>query len=77
MLEMFPRKMKKKMPVKFPKGGTGLECKEWKNICVFLAIDEIIFKIIMEGIKKYLESSIKREQSGFCFGSSCTDNTAS
>jgi hypothetical protein len=62
--------------VKLPKKGDLHECSNYRGIMLLLVPGKVLSKIILERIKKIVDTKLRDEQAGFRQNRSCTDQIA-
>jgi hypothetical protein len=58
--------------VKLPKKGDLHECSNYKGIMLLLVPSKVLSRIILERIKKIVDTKLRDEQAGFRQNRSCT-----
>ena len=74
--ENIPKEWRKGYIVKVPKKGDLSHCKNWRGIQLLSLPSKIYTRIILERIKKAVDTKLRNEQAGFRPGRSCVDQIA-
>lgn len=72
--ETLPQDWKEGTVVKVPKKGDLQQCKNWRGISLLSVPSKIFYRIILNRIERTLDTGLRKEQSGFRAGHSCTDH---
>ncbi len=61
------------MIVTVPKKGDMKDCNNWRGITLLSITGNIFTKILVNRIKDEIDQKLRKEQTGFRAGRSCTD----
>ena len=74
--EEVPKDWKEGYMVKLPKKGNLTLCDNWRGIMLLSVPSKVLSRIILNRLKKAIDSKLRPEQAGFRQDKSCTDHIA-
>ena len=74
--EIIPKDWKEGYMVKLPKKGNLTHCDNWRGIMLLSVPSKILSRIILDRLKRAIDSQLRSEQAGFRQDKSCTDHIA-